>query len=95
MKELEELIQHANSLGWFGGTHTVFTIECRSGFEAFSGRASETWERQFVITLHEIRNTKGEILNPSMRATNRSLEVATDVVMKAINRMKTKAVTGG
>ena len=46
---LEKLMQFCYSLGWYGGTLDLLTITMKGGFEAFSGRASETWEHRFRV----------------------------------------------
>lgn len=46
---LSDLEKYFTSKGWYGGTHTFVDIKLEGGFEAFSGRASETWEYRWVI----------------------------------------------
>jgi hypothetical protein len=39
--------------GFYYGTHKFIDIDFEGGFEAFSGRATETWEYRWVITIPE------------------------------------------
>jgi hypothetical protein len=49
LKDLEQYFIHR---GWYSGTHPFLSIRLEGGFEAFSGRASETWEYRWVVGVH-------------------------------------------
>jgi len=49
LKELEQYFIHR---GWYSGTHPFLSIRLEGGFEAFSGRSSETWEYRWVVCVH-------------------------------------------
>lgn len=46
---LTKLLQYFYGLGWYSNTQDLLIITMQGGFEAFSGRASETWEQRFVV----------------------------------------------
>ena len=46
--EVTKLLQYFYSLGWYSKTLDLLTITMQGGFEAFTGRASETWEHRFI-----------------------------------------------
>ena len=46
--EVAKLLQYFYSLYWYSGTLNLLTITMQGGFEAFTGRASETWEQWFI-----------------------------------------------
>ena len=50
---LTELSRHFTSRGWYSGTHPFLSLRLEGGFEAFSGKASETWEYRWIIYIHE------------------------------------------
>lgn len=50
---LKELERHFTTRGWYDGTRAFMSIRLEGGFEAFSGKASETWEYRWVITIYE------------------------------------------
>jgi len=50
---LAELSRHFTSRGWYSGTHPFLSLRLEGGFEAFSGKASETWEYRWIIYVHE------------------------------------------
>ena len=52
-KHLGDLEKYFTQKGWYAQHRTFITIELEGGFEAFSGRASETWEYRWVIRIHE------------------------------------------
>lgn len=80
---LSELMKHSYRLGWFGGTPEVFRLSCYSGFEAFSGRASETWEHEFRVTLTEIK-VRDKVINPSGEFRGKTINDACEKALKAI-----------
>lgn len=49
LEYLPKLMQFFYSKGWYGGTLDLLTITMKGGFEAFTGRASETWEHKFFV----------------------------------------------
>ncbi|MBN1637335.1 MAG: hypothetical protein JW866_00080 [Ignavibacteriales bacterium] len=49
---LKELERYFVKMGWYDKTREFLTIKLEGGFEAFSGRASETWEYRWVIQVH-------------------------------------------
>lgn len=51
---LKELENYFSQKGMYSGTHDFFTIKLSGGFEAFSGRASETWE--YIWTVEVFQN---------------------------------------
>jgi hypothetical protein len=48
---LKDLERHFSQMGWYSGTHTFIDFRLEGGFEAFSGKASETWEYRWVVTV--------------------------------------------
>lgn len=48
------LMQWAFRLGWYGGERNLITVRMNGKFEGYSGRASETWEQQFLVENCEI-----------------------------------------
>ena len=48
---LLDLERHFTNKGWYSGTHTFLELKLEGGFEAFSGRASETWEYRWVVNI--------------------------------------------
>jgi hypothetical protein len=51
---LKDLERHFTQKGWYNGTHRFITFFLEGGFEAFSGRASETWEYRWVIIINNV-----------------------------------------
>lgn len=47
---MKELLNKFMAMGWYGGTLDLITIKLQGGFETFTGRASETWEHQFIVS---------------------------------------------
>ena len=50
---LIELERYFIRKGWYAGTHPFLSIRLEGGFEAFSGKASETWEYRWMVCVHE------------------------------------------
>lgn len=55
---MTKLMQRFYAMGWYSGTLDLLTITMQGGFEAFSGRACETWEHRFVVRNCEIPELK-------------------------------------
>lgn len=49
---LKDLEKYFTQKGWYSGTHPFVSIRLEGGFEAFSGKASETWEYRWVVCIH-------------------------------------------
>lgn len=81
---LKELEQHFIRIGWYAGTHDFITIRLEGGFEAFSGRASETWEYRWVINIHE-----NQTLNiPAIEIKGRRFESLDNVAKRILIKLK-------
>lgn len=80
MDNFNKLLQRARSLGWYGGTHDLLTIIVTGGFEAFSGRASETWETQVTISTPQVQGETG-IIWPRLQAKAKDLETASKIIL--------------
>jgi len=50
---LKELEKYFTQKGWYAGTHPFISLQLVGGFEAFSGKASETWEYRWMVCIHE------------------------------------------
>jgi hypothetical protein len=50
---LKDLERFFTQKGWYSGTHPFIMMRLEGGFEAFSGRASETWEYRWVVCILE------------------------------------------
>jgi hypothetical protein len=84
---LKELEKRFTQLGWYDGNHTFLLIKLEGGFEAFSGRASETWEYRWVVSVIENK----EIGIPSIKVEGKRFEELDDVcakVLKELNKEK-------
>lgn len=75
-------MQYYYNLGWYSGTHDLVTIKMQGGFEAFSGRATEAWEHQFVINTARIKI--GDITIPACEAIGQTLEEACSKILKLV-----------
>lgn len=71
-------------LGWYIGEKELLNISMIGAFEGFSGRATETWEYNFVVTTCEIKGYKDKIILPEIRVQGNTLEQA---CRKAINEI--------
>lgn len=69
---LHGLMQYFYRLGWYGGTLDLLTITMKGGFEAFTGRASETWEHRWFVKIPDIPDLDFE----SIEANGKSLDDA-------------------
>ncbi len=83
---LKDLERYFNQMGWYSGTHQFFSIVLEGGFEAFSGRASETWEYRWVIQIPE--NKELEI--PAVLVKGSRGESFDSVSGKALTELKQK-----
>ncbi len=70
-------------MGWYGGTHDFMTIRLEGGFEAFSGRASETWEYRWIFKIH--RNL--ELGIPEIEVKGKRFEDIDDVAKRVLNEL--------
>jgi hypothetical protein len=50
---LVNLEHHFTNRGWYSDIHPFIFIRLEGGFEAFSGKASETWEYRWIINIPE------------------------------------------
>jgi len=71
--------------GWYSHTLDLLTITMQGGFEAFSGRASETWENRFVVKNCAIPEL-GVVANS---ATGETLGEACDTLLRILEAQKT------
>ena len=81
---LKDLETYFTKMGWYAGTHDFITIRLEGGFEAFSGRASETWEYRWVIMTHQ--HTKLGI--PEMIVQGKRGESLDDLAAKVLKQLK-------
>jgi len=70
--------------GWYVGTHDFITITLEGGFEAFSGKACETWEYRWVIVIHE--NKELEI--PALQVKGRVYETIDELAKRVLIKLK-------
>ena len=54
-KGFKGLIKFYEQLGWYVGTHDLITLTLEGGFEAFRGKASETWETRYKLHCKKIK----------------------------------------
>ena len=87
MESLFKLERIINRIGWYGGTHKLLNIYIEGGFEAFSGRASETWEYRVVIELNELLGDEGQILLPNIKEVGSRWESIEEVAKKVLNKI--------
>jgi hypothetical protein len=81
---LQELKRHFVRMGWYSGTHDFLTIRLEGGFEAFSGKASETWEYRWVIKVHE-----NQQLNiPEIEVKGKRAEEIDEVAARVLKKLK-------
>ena len=81
---LIDLERHFTQKGWYGGTHDFMTIRLEGGFEAFSGRASETWEYRWVIKIHE----NLELKIPELEVRSGVYETIDEVAKRVLIKLK-------
>jgi hypothetical protein len=84
---LKELEHYFTSRGWFSGTHTFLTMRLEGGFEAFSGKASETWEYRWVVCT--IAND--ELNVPTIMVKGNAGESLDSVCEKLLQQLKAAA----
>lgn len=89
---LKELEHYFTQKGWYSGTHPFVSIRLEGGFEAFSGRASETWEYRWVVCIHP--NIEMNI--PAILVKGKVYENLDSVCKSALNELleKTKEDNG-
>jgi len=83
---LKELHRHFIQMGLYTGTKTFLTIKLEGGFEAFSGRASETWEYRWAIQVHQ----HTELGIPEFFIKGKRFENIDDVAARALKTLKEK-----
>ncbi len=83
---LKELERHFTQMGWYTGTHVFMTAELEGGFEAFSGRASETWEYRWIITIREI--DLGKIKIPAVQIKGTRYENLDELAARVLKALK-------
>lgn len=81
---LEKLMQYFYSKGWYSGTLDLLTIKMQGGFEAFSGRACETWEHRFIASNCSIPEIKIE----SHEVSGKTLEDACKKLLQVLKEDK-------
>ena len=81
---LIDLQRYFTTMGWYVGTHTFITMRLEGGFEAFSGRASETWEYRWIIEIHE--NQKLKI--PAVLVKGGRFEDIDEVAKRVLRKLK-------
>ena len=86
-ESFKELLGITYGLGFFPGTKEAFTLKAESGFEAFSGRASETWEVRFVLTLMEITRDDGKIMIPQKTFKGSTIKEVCDQAIAEIKSL--------
>ncbi len=89
MENLKQLQQFIWNLGWFSGEAKLSITLC-SQFEGFSGRASEDWEKQVIITLSEVANDTF-VICPAIRVvglTGQDIDTVAGRVMREISLWK-------
>jgi len=83
---LKDLERYFTQKGWYSGTHAFLTMKLEGGFEAFSGRASETWEYRWVVAVLE--NIEMEI--PSVIVKGKRFETLDEVCDKVLKELRSK-----
>jgi hypothetical protein len=58
MDSFKNLMQWAYTRGWYDNRLDLVTVVIQGEFEGFSGRASETWEQQFIVSICEVGRVK-------------------------------------
>lgn len=81
LKDLERYFIHR---GWYSGTHPFLSIRLEGGFEAFSGRASETWEYRWSVCVHP--NVEMEI--PAIMVKGKVYQSLDDICADVLTQLK-------
>lgn len=81
---LKFLLSYYYNLGNYSGVRELFKISVNGGFEAFSRRATETWELQFKLTTEEIVLEGGKVI-PAIEVTGETLD---EVAYKALKILR-------
>ena len=84
LDSFKDLMALGYSLGWYGGTKTLFEVKMIGAFEGWSGRASETWEQRFIVSTGEIIED-GKTLLPKLESEADTLD---DACKKLIEKIK-------
>ena len=86
-----ELIQHCYSQGWYSKTHEFFSLKMIGGFEAFSHRATESWEYKFVLTSNEIfadsSNEQKILIMPKFEFEGSTVKEVCDLAMLKLKQI--------
>ena len=85
---LKNLETYFKIKGWYSGTHKFLSLKLEGGFEAFSGRASETWEYRWVVTV--IENKEMEI--PAIIIQGKVYESLDDICAKVLTILKSEKI---
>jgi hypothetical protein len=83
---LKELERYVINRGWYDRTRDFLTIRLEGGFEAFSGRASETWEYRWVVQTHN----HPDMGIPEIFVKGKRFESLDDVCARALKVLKEK-----
>lgn len=81
---LEKLLKYCSTLGWYSKTLPIITIVLEGGFEAFSGRASETWEYRYKVSCIDIP----EIGIKALEIRNKDLDLACEYLLNLMKEGK-------
>jgi len=83
---LAELKRYFTLKGWYCGTHDFIKIKLQGGFEAFSGKASETWEYRWVIEIPE----NPELKIPEIIIKGGRFETIDEIAKKVLDKLNTQ-----
>lgn len=83
---LENLLNRFSQLGWYSGIHNLVTLRLQGGFEAFTGRATEDWEHQYVIVTAALPDLK----LASFTATAKSIGGAAEEILRMMPKTISK-----
>lgn len=83
---LKDLERYFTQRGWYDGTHVFLTMKLEGGFEAFSGRASETWEYRWVVSVIEYQ----EIGIPAVKVEGKRFEELDEVCARVLKELRKK-----
>jgi hypothetical protein len=81
---LKDLETYFKVKGWYVGTHTFLSLKLEGGFEAFSGKASETWEYRWVVTVTE----NNELKIPAININGKLYESLDSVCAKVLEELE-------
>jgi hypothetical protein len=80
MDSFKDLMQWAYMQGWYIHRLDLVTVKIQGEFEGFSGRASETWEHQFVVSTCDVGKYK------SHTATGETIEDACAKILAELKK---------